>query len=433
MTITEPITEEQAGGYISEPNIEAILGGYKVFWSEGQLQTLTINVKRIQSDSHGGITGEMSVWFDFMTDKPTLSSVRVNLLSERRRIDIAKRLQSIKPFEDEAYWRVIIEQACHLIVETHRAGDPGQMIEVVDSDEKDIIKPEYILEPLIVKGLPTVIYGDKGMNKTTLAILAAGTVYGWEEQPFFKGNSGTGYRTGLLDYESSLEIIKYTTQRLRRGTGVPYFDLFYRHCHLPVADDLEAIAGFIERFKIDVLLIDSLGAACGGDLYKPEPALRFFSALRSLNRTSLIIAQNTKGEDNKKTIFGSAYFTYYSRNIFEIKLVSQLSKDKKTIALEHKEANYSGLYDPIGFNLEFTPDTIKITPEAVTMAQLIEKVDRQKQCTELLESGPKSTNDIAAKLKISRAQADNLVSTLRKKNLIITRPDHTHEITISNC
>ena len=69
---------------------------------------------------------------------------------------------------------------------------------------------------------------------------------------------------------------------------------------------------------------------------KTEPALRVFAALRYLSRTSLIIAQTSKNDEGKKSMFGSTYFQYYSRNIFELKKsVDVCDKDETKVAFFH--------------------------------------------------------------------------------------------------
>jgi hypothetical protein len=167
-------------------------------------------------------------------------------------------------------------------------------------------------------------------------------------------------------------------------------------------------------------LIDSIGAACGGDLMKPEFALRFFEALRSLDRTSLCIGQTSKGEEGKKTIFGSTYFQYYARNIFELRKSTDVcDKDETKVALFHTEGNYSGKYDPMGFRLHFTPETIKVEREAVNYAEFLEKVNRQAGLLEMLKDGPLTNKDIAEKLQISEANVRMTTKRLRDHKKII--------------
>jgi len=405
----------------SPPVVQEVLGGYRMHWVEGAEECLIVEVKHIQGDSHGGMNGEVTIWHDFtMQDKPTLSGVRVNLLSEQRRTAVAKRLTAIKP---ELPWDAVIEQVCHEVIVRYRAGDPGEMIEPVD--DADMVVPQYLLNPLILQGVPNVIYGDKGTSKTTIALLAAGCMFGpWEANPFGFGTNGGHHATALLDYESSRDLTLFSAQRLRRGTSIPYFDLAYRHCKVPLADDVEQIGQFLDKRGVDFVIVDSMGAACGGDLFKPEPALRFFEALRALNKTWLIIAQNSKGEEGKKTIFGTTFFTYYSRNIFEVKKFGDFDeKVESYVALIHTEANYSGKHDPMGFHLQFTGNSIKVESTHVTMGQLMEKAQTQQKLISILREAntDMALHDLAIATGSKEAALSVMLNKLKGKGQVVNR------------
>ena len=423
---------------ISPPVVKDVLGGYRLHWIEGDEQTLLVEVKHLQGDSHGGLTGEVSVWHDFFAqDKPTLSGVRVNLMSEQRRTAVAKRLTVIKT---GLPWDAILEQVCHAIIERYRAGDHGEMIQPVDDDAMMI--PSYLLNPLILAGVPNVIYGDKGVSKTTIALLAAGCLSGpWDENPFGFGTNGVHHAAAILDYESSRDLTLYATQRLRRGTDVPYFELAYRHCKVPLADDVEQIGRFLATRQVDIAIIDSMGAACGGDLFKPEPALKFFEALRCITThdgkamTWLIIAQNSKAEEGRKTIFGTTFFTYYSRNIFELKRFGDFDeKIESYVALIHTDANYSGKHDPMGFHLSFTPNSIKVEPTHVTYAQLVEKAQSQVKILAILREAntDMTLHDLAVATGTKEATLSVLLNKLKGKGQVVSRARGTWGLSITS-
>lgn len=409
---------------ITTPFCKRILGGYTLGWLDHADEGLKFNVTHIQQDNHGGITGEVSVWYDWMSqEKPTLSSVRLNLLATRSRNDIAAKLAKLKP---DFPWQKIVEQVCHEVIEAYRAGDPGCELEVFEGNESTRVVPQYALDPLVLKGVPSIIYGDKGCHKTTLSLTAAACMLtDWHDNPFGFSLNGQAYRTALLDYESNQDLTIYTLQRIRKGCDIPYFSLFYRHCTAPLADDVEAVAKFLADHKIDVAIIDSLGAACGGDLFKPEPALRFFEALRQLRTTgcatSLIIAQNSKGEEGKKTIFGTTFFTYYARNIFEVKKYGNFDeKVESYVALINTENNYTAKHDPMGFHLTYPAGAIKIESTHVTLAQLTEKANVQNKITAVLReaNGEMSLEDLCRAVGTGKDTLSVLLNKLKNKGLV---------------
>ena len=79
--------------------------------------------------------------------------------------------------------------------------------------------------------------------------------------------------------------------------NVDPFYIKYRSCALPLYQDLEQIKEAIDYYGANLLIIDSLGLASGGEPKETEPALKFFAALRQLKTTSLILGHNSKNSE----------------------------------------------------------------------------------------------------------------------------------------
>ena len=388
--------------------------GYLITWEE---YNLTIKVSRLDVHKDGHVTAFIKI---SLKDKDKtftlLPAAQINLSAPRTRSELANTLTEKN---STIPWRDVIDYLCREIQEKAWVGEPGETIEV--TDETELERPTYLLEPVIMQGVPTVIFGEKGVHKTILSLLFSICIYlPWIENPFELKTNAHKSVVAMLDWESDKKLTMYNVQRLLKGHNLTYYQLNYRRCKLPLADDIDQIAAFLDDKECDTIMIDSLGAACGGDLMKADIALRFFEALRSLNRTSLLIAQTSKNEEGKKTIFGSTYFGYYSRNIFELKKsVDALDKDETKVALFHTEGNYSGKYDPIGFRLNFTPETIKVTREPVTYGEFLEKINRQQQLLEILKDGPLKNEQIADKLQISQGNVRATTKRLSDKKKIV--------------
>lgn len=147
-------------------------------------------------------------------------------------------------------------------------------------------------------------------------------------------------------------------------------------------------------------------------------------SLDKLNMTSLIIGQTSKNENTKsKSVYGSTFFTYYARNIFELCKSETLSDDESSVALFHRYSNLTGLYRPIGlrFNYNGVHTTVEGVP--VNYSEYIEKVSIGKQVMELLRGGSFTTSDIMEKLSLKRGTADASLARLKTKKLIIKLPD----------
>ena len=396
------------------PEIAALNNGYVVTWPE---HNLAIRVSRLTVHKDGHVTAFIKISLKDKENSFTLLPfAQFNLSAPRTRSELANSMTEKKA---DIPWREAIDYLCREIQEKAWTGEPGETLEIMQTDTVE--PPSYLLEPIIMRGVPSVVFGDKGVHKTTLS-LAFGILISlpWPDNPLELTTNGRGAKVAMLDWESDSRLTRFTLQRLCQGMGLEYFNIYYKRCKVPLADDIDQISAFLDGKEVDTMIIDSLGAACGGDLFKPEQALRFFEAFRSLNRTGLIIAQNAKGEEGKKTIFGSTYFQYYSRNIFELKKSSDaLDRDETKVALFHTEGNYSGKYDPIGFHLYFTPTSIKVEREAVDFGEFMEKVNRQQMLLAILKDGSLTTAEVADKFQISQATAKMTITRLANRKLVI--------------
>lgn len=346
-----------------------------------------------------------------------LHITKANLLSTSTVNQISKRMVS---HEENVPWQDMLTFIATTTIEYQRRGEPPEVIEAVD----EMDKPGYYVEPLIMKGVPNIIYGDKGVNKTTVCLACLGLIHLGVTDGTFGLSALEQEKVGLLDWESSKDLTKYTLSRLVTGQTIPPFPLDYLRCKMPLADDIARISKFISDRQIKVVLIDSLGQAAGSDKFDSAgkgTALKFFECLRQLNVTSLIIAQNAKNaESNSKTIYGSTYFTYYARNIFELKKSKDsASQNEMSVALFHQESNYSKKWDPIGFNISYSDHAIMITHEEVTLSKFLEKVSQTKTLLDFLKTGPQSRAAMAKVLNTSLQQIGVLLSRLKKRNMVI--------------
>ncbi len=419
-------------GPVTKPIVRKFLGGYEFSWCAGGEAVITLTARRVHENT-GGVYAEISV--DHFYSDPLIGSqntplisLRVNLSGKRGRDEIVKRLTDLHVSrqleENECYgiinWPELIEQVSGEIIRREREGEPGIIIEPSEGTAQH---PGYLIEPVITHNVANIIYGDKGVNKTTLGItLLALAQNGSETNPIELDVKGKTI-VGLLDWESTPELTQYTISRLVGGGTIPSFKLPYLRCEQSLADDLERIGNWIANNKIELILIDSLGQAAGTDRFDSSGksgALLFFRALRQLNITSLIIAQNAKNEDtNRKTIYGSTFFSYYARSIFELKRpLENESEDAMHLALIHQESNYSRRFPPIGLFVIYSDSSISICREPVSLSEFLGKVSKTKELLDLLKSGAKSVTAIGIELELSDRRTRTLLSQQKTKGKV---------------
>jgi hypothetical protein len=364
--------------------------------------------------------GIAELWFYHANGSPKDSLLHVakaNLLSSSTMTQLAKRLATNS---EDVPWQQIMTYLSASIMEYQRRGEPSVLIE---TNDRIIEHPGYYIEPIILRGAPSVIYGDKGVNKTTLALTCLGLIANGDSNSQSELIANETVGIGMLDWESNQSLTEYTISRLIHGHTLKPFRLPYLRCKQPLTDDIDRIAGFITDNQITVVLIDSLGQAAGSDKFDSAgkgAALKFFECLRLLNVTPLIIGQNSKNEEGKKSIYGSTYYTYYSRNIFELKgKQDEHDESRQHVILIHQEANYSKKYAPIGFCVDYTDTTISIKREAASFAEFVEKARQITDVLDFLSTGAKSIKEIKDEFAMTENNVRVMLSRAKAKGLVI--------------
>jgi len=402
------------------PTIESKLNGYIFRFKDDALIAVANNVRSHSRD--GRVTGELSITTN--TDKPTilLPSTSFNFSADRTRTMQAKSLA--EKYDLKVNWAEIFDYLGHKVQELARIGE--DVSEVWAADE--IVPVAWLLEPLIIKGQPNIIYGEKGVSKSTLAYICGAILCLPEwDNPLELASCSYPITSLVLDWERDKVAFDYYLARIKRGMNTPAFRLFYRRCNLPLSEDIEPIAAKIEETGASLLILDSLGRAAGGqdvDLKGSSAADNFLRALRQLNITSLIIGQTSKpqyGEkSSKKTIFGSVFFTYYAGNVLELCHSEDETGDTKHLGLFHRENNFTRKSPPIGLRMEFQEDGgINVERESVSISEFSQKINTQARILDLLKTGSMEVKDIAQNLDISQSNVRMTLSRLSRKQKVV--------------
>jgi hypothetical protein len=217
----------------------------------------------------------------------------------------------------------------------------------------------FVLNPLLYEKNPTVLYGPGDSLKSYVSLycglLLASGVCG----PNLAA-SPDPWRVLFLDWEMSAQDVRGRVKLLQAGdprlTQVPD----YRRCYQPLADDVNELKKIVSDGGYDVLIIDSLAMAAGGqELERADSAIRFNASLRSLNCTSLVIGHTPKPQEDQKerSLYGSVFFHNLCRVSWECR------REGSTIGLYQKKNNLGPKHDPLGFSLDIT-DTACVITEA---------------------------------------------------------------------
>lgn len=399
---------------MSLPAIQNLPNGYRFAWEEERVQ---IKVSRLKSHTDGRVNGEIIVTTNAEGYSPHLHLAQFNFTSSTARKALSRQLKELY----EVDWEQILEQLSVYTLERHRSGEPAESI---CTDVSEIKPPQYILEPFLIKNYPTVFFGDPSAFKSSMAlILIAAISLPWYDNPLRLSAPAKPVKVLVLDWETDRETIEYQLACLQTGMKIGPVGMIYRRCFAPLFDDLEQIHNMVIDHEIDLVVIDSLGLASGGDLKEASTAIQFFAALRRLNVTSLILAHTAKNNENsKRSIFGSVYFEAQARNVWELKK----RQDKGSSALDllmknTKSPPFRKPYQDIGFHVTFEEDATMIErSDPKNIAEFLETMGTQERVMEhIKEHGPSTPKEIASSLGISQGNARVVLLNLKNKGWLV--------------
>lgn len=402
---------------MSEPRLENQGNRYVFTWAEEQI---VIQLSKFYENKDGSRLCTLLVTTSNPSFNPHITQTRFNLSSSMVRAKLKNELSTAYP---DPNWGEMLETVSLHALRLLESGEPVQ--ELWTSDE-DFQPTEFLVNPIVLKDHPTIIFGEKGVGKSTIALtLAACLCLPWHDNPLGLEIENKTHNVLLLDWEQSKSVVGWSLKELQRGMSLPVFHILYRRCYQTLAKDLDQIQNHINETGADVLIIDSMALACGGELKEAAAALGFYSALRQLDTTSIIIGQTSKDDSREKKVFGSTFFEYLARAVWEVRKlpISTLDKNIMDIALIHRQGNYTQEFESIGFRLHRGNDGLRISRTEPDLTSLYESVNRQQQAKATLAGGAMDINELQAALGISKPNAYKLTQRLLKSGEVVKLPD----------
>ena len=320
---------------MSQPTVEAQADGLLFAWPD---LPLTVKLSRIREGSRGDTTAECQIVYSNGSGKSkTLTHQKLNLLASKDRL--AKELQK----KHDAPWPSMLEQVCVLALRDLRKGEPIESL----TPDATTDPAWFVLNPLLYQHNPTVLYGPGDSMKSFLALYCALLLS--------NGVSGanlsvapTPWSVLWLDWEMGVHDVRSRVKLLQAGDPRLSTVPDYRRCVRPLADEIAEVKKTVIEGEYDVLILDSLAMAAGGqELERADSAIRFNAALRDLHCTSLVIGHTPKpqAEQKERTLYGSVFFHNLCRVSWEVQ------REGDTIGLYQRKNNLGRKHDPLGFTL----------------------------------------------------------------------------------
>jgi AAA domain len=350
-----------------------------------------IGFSRITDQRNGDYRG----WVSLCDGDVLLHSSAINLCTASARQTLVKSLNNSLP------WASMLDTACLEVAKRLMAGSPAEVIR----SEDDVQPERHLVEPFLPLGEPTLVYGRGGSCKSYLALpLGVFVQLPWPENPFGWKVGQKSVNVLYCDWETSKDVIHRRLKRLLRGMGLPEaLHMTYRQCQGTLVSELEAIERIVMDQKIGFVVIDSAGRACGGDLNAPAPVNEFYTAIRQLGVTVLIVHHTSKDEFMKqKTPFGSSYFENNARSQWHIEREREGNETDFAVSLSHTKVNDSAKHRPLGLRVRFdnTPGQESTAFELCDLqeTEFTRKLPLRERIERLLQNGPLQPSEIAGEL-----------------------------------
>jgi hypothetical protein len=287
-----------------------------------------------------------------------LHNARFNLSGGTARSSLAKVLAK-RANTDDVDWEDLLEDFCRRVMAAEREGDPVQLVGALPVP----VGETYRLAPVLPANQTTILYGEGGVGKSTIAAVAAvsietgvAVIEGWipRQAPVL-----------YLDWEGGRDSINRRVRGVAIGAYIPrvvtirYLDCRRRGALYTFAED---IARLVEQEGIGAVVVDSVGMASGTSAEGAdanEGAIRLFSAFGYLATTILAVDHVSKAEaetpNRAARPYGSIYKTNLARATFELRR-TKTGDGSSVLGLYNTKANDADTLAPMSLRVTHDDD-----------------------------------------------------------------------------
>lgn len=324
----------------SEPELCDVGNGYSVYWPT---QNVLVLIEYLAKQPQG-LVGEVTIT---IAEATLCESLRCNLNTEAKTKAIAKKAHESYGLLSLPEWARLVETTCVLVLRRYREGEPLRLL-TIDTPVEPL---SYQINPLLFRNKPTILFGDGGLGKSSIALLCAMLVATGET---VAGLSALRGRVLYLDYEDDVSV---HARRLRAiaacHPNLKTAEVRYQAATEPLCNIVHTLLRRVQSERIDFLVIDSLAPATGGDA-SAEAATKGFKAIRQLNVGTLILAHipKTNEQEQASSIYGSVFFKNFARSTWELKKEQEVGADELVLGLFNRKSNLSRLHHPIGIRVQ---------------------------------------------------------------------------------
>jgi len=251
-------------------------------------------------------------------------------------------------------WEHHLDQVAYVVLTEFQREDPEQPL--IDVALTPVV---FAMEPLVPLGEPSIFVGKRGVGKTMSVYALAVSWATGIPLPGLTPNPKVLGSVGILDYETTASTARRRTERIARVLGADPDDVMrkviYRRMAQPLVDVAADIRAMIARRQVQTVIVDSWKLACGvtGASDPSDSAIAAFSAIRTFDRTVLIVAHPPKDGDS---VYGSGFNEALVRSLVEVKRLGDPMSLEMDLVLTQTKVNEGRIVSPIGLSFVHEPD-----------------------------------------------------------------------------
>lgn len=334
--------------------------GYHCGSEEIQTHLYLTRIRR----SRGDLTGELKVTTNIEGVKTqsgdVLHTAKLNVDSSTSRSSMAKTLGArTAAAKQDVDWFDALEALCQGVMLAEQEGQPALEIGLAAPRSP---KDKFLVEPLVLKGQTSIIFGPGGSGKSMIALACGLSVATHREiipgvAPAVHGN------VLYLDWETEYDEINDRIQAIAAGHKFTPEGMFYRQCRRPLADEVEKISEVVAEKKIVLVIVDSAAFAMGtqgeyGD--SNESTIRMYTSLRLLGTSNHVVDHvnrtDARAKPGKSSPYGSIYKDNAARNNWELRKL--LVNGTMKVGLYHHKPNNTATLPSFGLELVWTDGAV---------------------------------------------------------------------------
>ena len=383
----------------TEPKVERWGMGYRGVYP----RKIALLVTQLHS-SRGELSGLLAV----RRDQARIFTGRFNISSVTARKTMAGYLRDRSDYDG---WPAILEDYCRRVLTLETQGSPV----VTLGSRPSRLAISCLVDPILQLGGPTILFGQGGSRKSTLAAAIAVSVQTGKEL-----NTGWKVVQGnvlVLDWESTEDSWNDRIVKVSRALGVAPPPIAYRSCSSRLIDIADSVSIYVQSHNVKLVIVDSERQAEGasGEGDPGEGASRMMAVLRSIGATSLIIdhvAESTIQQEGngRRKAYGSIIKENLARSTWELRSEEAQSDQPEMVLINHK-VNEGLRHANIGIQMVYEQDALFVVPANITAPDLEAKtLSIGERVHRELGKGPCTSRELAEILEVPEASVRSYLS-----------------------